>query len=136
MCLNTVQPNKELKYRQKGKNKITEGYKIFEEVDEKLYGLYKTKRSSFGSGYKTGKWIRDNKGRAIVAHDGEVYKSGFHFFLKKEDASDFAKNIFYTPHLTGSIEVYKILVKKVVAIGTDVYLPAAVCRKMKILNKV
>ena len=114
MCLHNL--DKETK-------QVTEGWKIFTVIDNKLQGII------YNFKFKTNKWIEDPKNNSIYygyKNDDEMrYKTGFHFFINKEDAeNDLTKfNNVYE-------KIYKIKVRNIVATGLQDEYKVGVAREI------
>ena len=61
---------------------VTEGWKIFEVHNNKLYGLFQPYR------FEINKWIKDTNKQNIKTPLNNEYKTGFHFFINKEDVEE------------------------------------------------
>ena len=115
MCLDTVDAeNRKVKY----------GYKVYHERDGNLYSEFQ----SNGTPHIIGKWITDTPyvKNLKTTFWSNGYPSGFHVFTSKKAAKDWWAN--ESEHV-----IRKVLVKDIVASGTQWGHNVVVCRQKKIL---
>lgn len=83
-------------------------------------------------GFAIGKWIKDpNYHELTCTRSGENYKTGFHFFTNKKDAL----SKYHDSINQRLMEVRKVLVKDVVAVGHQKSGTTAVAREMFITEE-
>ena len=112
------------------------GYKAF-----KCYISGDLKLGYDGCKYKLNQWMKAKNDIHSVTRteDKNLYSTGFHIFLNKDDANRYYERPSYNP-----IIIKKVLFKDIVAFGTNrtytrlrngrvVYRPCVIARSMKIL---
>jgi len=114
MCLDII--DKETK-------QVTEGWKIFEAVDNGLIGVY------FKYLLKPNKWIEDQLYYVIFSVCNEIYKTGFHFYLDKKDAKKGIRRLLKL-NSRRKLKIYKVKVKNITATGIQENLKIGVARKI------
>jgi len=107
MCLDTIDRKPE---------QVTEGWKIFRIIDDKIYG------SHIPYMFKLNEWNKDIVNNRFIGYNNEnMYQTGFHFYFKKKDAKKEAivwkrKVERFYPIKTEYV-IFKIKVKNVVTTG-------------------
>jgi len=114
MCLDT---------KDSGTLYVTIGWKIFYRYGNYING------SHYNFTYMFNKWIKDNKYFKILASDGNLYTTGFHFFIQKNDAHTIAER-WKNEINKNKLKVLMIKVKNITATGTQMGLKVGVARKI------
>ena len=87
--------------------KITEGWKIFRTIDNKLTGVI------YDFKFKINTWLKDNSNIVIKNAINETYQTGFHFYLDKKYAE------YLCNKYLGTSKIYKVKVRNIVATGIE-----------------
>lgn len=123
MCLSIID---------KRHRKIKESWKVFDDFDGELSGIFYTLKKA----YPENKWIEDPSIGLVWSYK---YKTGFHFFFTKEDAEDYVCDLNNSFGYEGSerhFVIRKIKVAGITATGKDsVGRSVGVARKIKILKE-
>jgi len=116
MCLETI--DKSVRPR-KGKDGLYYGWKVYEEERGKLYGDCQC----VGVIRPVCKWIRARLKRIYPRWDGGTYMSGFHIFVTRADAREWAEDgdkirrvAFREYHVAGIQEDKRVVVAKEIMI--------------------
>jgi len=123
MCLATVETTR---------THVREGYKFFAvSQNGKLKPLY----FNYWGGFTKRRWIRDlpTARERITAGDGKGYRKGFHFY---EDLERLLKKSAKEDTDPDKIKLHRVLVKDIVASGTQFGLKVSVARRMFIMEEV
>ena len=88
MCLDVLKPIKEIT------NGKRTGYKAFEVTEAGLYPFVSNFQSHNPNPYPVNTWIQDNPCFPFITTKETIYPSGFHVFMKREDARIFASFAF------------------------------------------
>jgi hypothetical protein len=122
MCLHTVSRKK--------LDPIPEfAYKAFERDKEGHIGAIYMRHPRF----EVGRWIEDRLNRPIGRAFGKEYLSGYHAYLKQEEAEKFKE--YEESNRMNNIVIRKVKICKIVAHGTQSGSEVVVFKKMFIIHK-
>lgn len=113
MCLDRIDKKTRKNFRY--------GYKIYDLFDGKLSGVF----YNYFKDYPEGVWIKDDK-QIIINEVQPGYPTGFHVLTSKKGAKSWKDN-FKTQ------VIRKVLIKDIVASGTQNGFNVVVCKQKKIL---
>jgi hypothetical protein len=113
------------------------GYKVFNYVNEFLYGVYYTHCNSV---YKKNQWIEDKADFQIRIYDYTTYPTGFHIFTTYEAAEQYRRYI-NSNNYGYNAEVWKVEYANITTIGAHKivdgkYADCHVAKRMKIIEKI